>query len=58
LDLAVWQEVWTLLAHPERLAEAYRRRLQPGTHTKRTPLSTVESQISKGRQGVARLIDS
>src|SRR5712692_8923305 len=58
LDLAVWQEVCTLLAHPERLAEEYRRRLQPGTHTKRTPLSTVESQISKGRQGVARLIDS
>jgi len=58
LDLAVWQEVCTLLAHPERLAEEYRRRLQPGAHTKRTPLSTVESQISKGRQGVARLIDS
>jgi site-specific DNA recombinase len=58
LDLAVWQEVWTLLAHPERLAEEYRRRLQPGTRTKRTPLSTVESQISQGRQGVARLIDS
>src|SRR5499433_1619654 len=58
LDLAVWQEVCTLLTHPERLAEEYRRRLQPGTHTKRTPLRTVASQISKGRQGVARLIDS
>ena len=31
LDLAVWQEVCTLLAHPERLAEEYRRRLQPET---------------------------
>jgi len=58
LELTVWQEVCTLLAHPERLAEEYRRRLQPGTRTKRTPLSTVESQISKVRQGVARLIDS
>ena len=58
LDLAVWQEVCTLLAHPERLAEEYRRRLQPETRIKRTPLSTVESQISKLRQGVARLIDS
>ncbi len=57
LDLAVWQDVWTLLAHPERLAEAYRRRLQPGTRTKRTPLSTVEGQSSTLRQGVARLID-
>jgi site-specific DNA recombinase len=58
LDLAVWQEVCALLAHPERLAEESRRRLQPGIRTKRTPLSTLESQISKLRQGVARLIDS
>jgi site-specific DNA recombinase len=58
LDLAVWQEVCTLLTHPERLAEEYRRRLQPETRTNRTPLATIEDQISKGRQGVARLIDS
>src|SRR6266571_5406223 len=58
VDLAVWQEVCTLLAHPERLAEEYRRRLQPETGTKRTPLATVEEQIAKLRQGVARLIDS
>jgi site-specific DNA recombinase len=58
LDLAVWQDVWTLLTHPERLAEAYRRRLQPETRAKRTPLATIEDQISKVRQGVARLIDS
>jgi site-specific DNA recombinase len=58
LDLAVWQEVCTLLAHPERLAEEYRRRLQPETHAKRLPLATVEGQIGQLRQGVARLIDS
>jgi site-specific DNA recombinase len=58
LDLAVWQEVCTLLAHPERLAEEYQRRLQPETRAKRTPLATIEDQISKVRQGVARLIDS
>src|SRR6058998_3169814 len=58
LDLAVWQEVCTLLAHPERLEEEYRRRLQPETGTKRTPLATIEEQIAKLRQGVARLIDS
>jgi site-specific DNA recombinase len=58
LDRAVWQEVCTLLAHPERLAEEYRRRWQPETRAKRTPLAPVESQISKLRQGVARLIDS
>jgi site-specific DNA recombinase len=32
--------------------------LQPETRTKRTPLATIEDQSSKGRQGVARLIDS
>src|SRR5215475_13189418 len=58
LDLAVWQEVCTLLTHPERLAEEYRRRLQPETRAKRTSLATVEGQISKLRQGIARLIDS
>src|SRR5713101_2761055 len=57
LDLAVWQEVGTLLAHPERLAEAYRRRLQPDTDAKHTSLATVEEQIGKLRQGVARVID-
>ena len=56
--LAVWQDVGTLLTHPERLAEEYRRRLQPETRAKRTPLATIEDQISKVRQGVARLIDS
>jgi site-specific DNA recombinase len=58
LDVAVWQEVCTLLAHPERLAEEYRRRLQPETRAKRPSLATVEAQIGKLRQGVARLIDS
>jgi site-specific DNA recombinase len=58
LDLAVWQEVYALLTHPERLAEEYRRRLRPETRAKRTPLATVEGQRSKLRQGIARLIDS
>ena len=58
MDRAVWQEVGPLLPHPERLAEAYRRRLQPETRAKHTPLAPMEDQSSKGRQGVARLIDS
>jgi site-specific DNA recombinase len=58
LDLAVWREVYTLLAHPERLAEEYRRRLQPERRATRPPLAVVEGQIGKLRQGVARLIDS
>jgi site-specific DNA recombinase len=58
LDLAVWHEVCGLLAHPERLAEEYRRRLQPDTRAQRTTLATIEAQLGKLRQGVARLIDS
>jgi site-specific DNA recombinase len=58
VERAVWQEVCTLLAHPERLAEEYRRRLQPESRATGTPLSAVEEQIGKLRQGVARLIDS
>src|SRR6266849_3502689 len=58
VDLAVWQEVCTLLAHPERLAEEYRRRLQPETRIPRTPLAALEEQLGKLRQGVARVIDS
>jgi site-specific DNA recombinase len=58
LELAVWQEVCALLAHPERLAEEYRRRVQPDTRAKRTTLATIEGQLRKLRQGLARLIDS
>jgi site-specific DNA recombinase len=58
LDVAVWEEVCTLLAHPERLAEEYRRRLQPDTRTRRPALDTIEAHLGKLRQGLARLIDS
>ena len=56
--MAVWREVSALLAHPERLAEEYRRRLQPEMSTKRPALATVETHLGKLRQGLARLIDS
>ena len=58
LDLAVWRDVCPLLAHPERLAEEYRRRRRPDAHTQRPPLALVEAQLGKLRQGVARFIDS
>jgi len=58
LDVAVWEAVCTLLAHPERLAEEYRRRLQPDTRTRRPALDTIEAHLGKLRQGLARLIDS
>jgi site-specific DNA recombinase len=58
LDLAVWQEVCALLAHPERLAEEYQRRVHPDSPTTHTTLTTLETQVGKLRQGLARLIDS
>jgi len=58
LDLAVWQEVCALLAHPRRLAEEYERRAHPNSPTTRTLLTTLEAQLGKLRQGLARLIDS
>jgi site-specific DNA recombinase len=58
LDLAVWQEVCALLAHPDRLAEEYRRRLQPDGTGSQQERSALEAQVSKFRQGLARLIDS
>lgn len=58
LDLAVWQEVCTLLADPERLAVEYRRRLQPQVQAKQHEHTSLEGQVGKLRQGLARLIDS
>src|SRR5712691_5568469 len=58
LYVAVWHDVCELLAHPERLAEEYRRRLPaPGRATQQEQ-PTLEAQIGKLRQGLARLIDS
>jgi site-specific DNA recombinase len=58
LDLAVWQEVCTLLAHPERLAEEYTRRVHASGRAMRQAQPTLDTQIGKLRQGLARLIDS
>jgi site-specific DNA recombinase len=58
LEMAVWQEVCALLAHPDRLAEEYRRRLEPGSMGIQQERNALETQLSKLRQGVARLIDS
>jgi site-specific DNA recombinase len=58
LDLAVWQEVRGLLENPHRMAEEYRRRLQPQAPAKNRDLTGIESQLKKLRQGVTRIIDS
>jgi site-specific DNA recombinase len=57
LDAAVWQAVRELLEQPGRLAAEYQRRLdQPLPEA--SELTTVETQVNKLRQGLARLIDS
>jgi site-specific DNA recombinase len=58
LDLAVWHEVCGLLAHPERLAVEYRRRLHPHEPARANEYTLLEAQLGKLRQGLARLIDS
>ena len=47
-----------IAGHPERVAEEYQRRLQAPTSGTRQAQATLETQIGKVRQGVARLIDS
>ena len=58
LDIAVWQEVRSLLEHPARMTEEYRRRLQPKIKTKDSQIASVEARLNKLRHGRARLIDS
>src|SRR2546422_9960414 len=53
LDVAVWGEVCTLLAHPERLAGGKRRRFQPETRAQRTPPAPLQGHDKKGRPGGA-----
>jgi site-specific DNA recombinase len=58
LDVTVWREVQGVLAHPERVAEEYQRRLHTTTAGTHREQATLEAQLGKVRQGLARLIDS
>jgi site-specific DNA recombinase len=57
LDELVWNEVCTLLAEPQRLEQEYQRRLNAPSQ-ENEELVTTQAQLSKVRQGIARLIDS
>jgi site-specific DNA recombinase len=57
LELAVWQEVCTLLAQPERLRHEFERRQQTTGESQRQERSALEAQGGKLRQGLSRLID-
>src|SRR5262245_2175598 len=58
LELAVWQEVCALLAHPERLAQEFTRRLHADGQGQRRERTALERQVGKLRQGVARRMAS
>ena len=59
LEAAVWAEVCTLLAHPQRVVDEYQRRLQdPEPDAGHTERAALQGQITKLRQGMGRLIDS
>ena len=58
LELAVWQEVCALLAHPERLAQEFTRRLHADGQGQQQERTALERQVGKLRLGLARLIDS
>jgi site-specific DNA recombinase len=57
LDSAVWQEVRSVLDHPERLAEEYRRRMEAPSE-KMGQLSATQTQLNRLQHGIDRLIDS
>lgn len=58
LEAAVWQEVCSLLKNPQRLYLEYHRRGQEPTSATQENIQALESQITKLRRGIARLIDS
>ena len=58
LELAVWREVCALLSQPTRLTQEFERRQQASGESQHQEMSALEAQVSKLRQGLARLIDS
>jgi len=58
LETAVWKEVRVLLQHPQRLEQEYHRREQEPNSARQQNLASLETQISKLRRGLGRLIDS
>ena len=59
VEVAVWEEVCRLLAHPQRLEQEYRRRQHaPRRGSQWETPESLRVQSNKLRQGIARLIDS
>ena len=58
LNEAVWQDVCTLLRHPEKVEEEYRRRLEGDQHDAGRSVEPLERLIAQARRALGRLIDS
>jgi site-specific DNA recombinase len=56
LEIAVWQQVEALLENPQRLEQEYDRRGQDPKQGQK--LTSLETQLTKLRRGMGRLIDS
>jgi site-specific DNA recombinase len=57
LEAAVWDDVRTLLADPDRVWQEYERR-RSGKGREGRPMEQLQAQIAKAKRGVARLIDA
>jgi site-specific DNA recombinase len=58
LDQAVWDDVRSLLADPQRVERELHRRLDPDDDPKRQADRKLAAQIDKLRRGITRLIDA
>jgi site-specific DNA recombinase len=59
LDEAVWQDVRTILADPQRIEQELQRRLHAGdAPAQQEALRRLQAQMAKQRRGIARLIDA
>jgi site-specific DNA recombinase len=56
LEIAVWQQVQALLENPQRLEQEFNRRGEDPRREQK--LTALETQLTKLRRGMARLIDS
>jgi site-specific DNA recombinase len=56
LEIAVWQQVQALLENPQRLQQEYDRRAKDPEQGLK--LTSLETQLTKLRRGMGRLIDS
>ena len=58
LDDAVWQDVRSLLSHPERVAQEYQRRLNRPHSRQAKETTQLACMIQKVKRGLGRLIDA